>query len=239
MLLDEMNLARVEHCFSDWLACTESRRDRGDGAIMQHPVPLHRSPNEMKARLVAPDGSMTEETVPPSLELPTNLVVTGTVNVDETTYGFSPKVLDRAMVIEFDTVDLDELRSPSGPPASSGPVYRFPEALPPFRLARAEDYAALPSGTHEQSIMGTYYRIVLVSRGRHHSSDRAQDGAMPDRTVRVRPHSAPSCRLPSPTWPVLPKGSVPSRRSRIRRPFLRCRQRASGSLLISCPTVRP
>jgi 5-methylcytosine-specific restriction endonuclease McrBC GTP-binding regulatory subunit McrB len=43
--------------------------------------------------------------------LPTNLVVTGTVNLDETTYGFSPKVLDRAMVIEFDLVDLDDLRS--------------------------------------------------------------------------------------------------------------------------------
>ena len=49
--------------------------------------------------------------MPASLALPTNLMVTGTVNVDETTYGFSPKVLDRAMVLEFDEVNLEYLRT--------------------------------------------------------------------------------------------------------------------------------
>src|ERR1700730_10191489 len=111
MLLDEMNLARVEHYFSDWLSCTESRREIEDGTIIQHPVALHRSEKPMEARLFESDGSFTNVPVPPSLELPTNLVVTGTVNVDETTYGFSPKVLDRSMVIEFDEVDLERLRS--------------------------------------------------------------------------------------------------------------------------------
>ncbi len=92
MLLDEMNLARVEHYFSDWLACSESRRIADDGSISQQSVPLHRSKNTMETTLANPDGSTETLPVPASLALPTNLVVTGTVNVDETTYGFSPKV---------------------------------------------------------------------------------------------------------------------------------------------------
>ena len=67
--------------------------------------------------------------MPASLTLPTNLIVTGTVNVDETTYGFSPKVLDRAMVLELDEVDLERLRS--GRSGVSAESYRFPETLTP------------------------------------------------------------------------------------------------------------
>jgi 5-methylcytosine-specific restriction endonuclease McrBC GTP-binding regulatory subunit McrB len=44
---------------------------------------------------------------PPRLAVPWNVYFTGTVNVDETTYTFSPKVLDRAHVLEFQQVDLD------------------------------------------------------------------------------------------------------------------------------------
>lgn len=47
MLLDEMNLARVEHYFSDWLACAESRRPGPNGAVEQQSVPLHRSNEPM------------------------------------------------------------------------------------------------------------------------------------------------------------------------------------------------
>lgn len=43
--------------------------------------------------------------MPPLLNLPRNLFIVGTVNVDETTYMFSPKVLDRANVIEFRATD--------------------------------------------------------------------------------------------------------------------------------------
>ncbi len=39
--------------------------------------------------------------VPAEINLPKNLFIIGTVNIDETTYMFSPKVLDRANVIEF------------------------------------------------------------------------------------------------------------------------------------------
>ena len=150
MLLDEMNLARVEYYFSDWLACTESRRWMADGTIRQQAVPLHRSHAPMVATQVESGGALKTFSVPASLEPPTNVVVTGTVNVDETTHGFSPKVLDRAMVIEFDDVDLDRLRN--GAPAQTGNNFQLPEDLPPFRLATREDFAALPPTLHDQLV---------------------------------------------------------------------------------------
>ena len=151
MLLDEMNLARVEHYFSDWLACSESRRLRPDGSITQQAVPLHRSTDRMVTTLAKSDGSTETLPVPASLTLPTNLVVTGTVNVDETTYGFSPKVLDRAMVLEFDEVKLEQLRK--GSSSVDAGTYRFPETLPPFELATRADYEALRLAAHQHLVV--------------------------------------------------------------------------------------
>ena len=81
LILDEMNLSHVERYFADILSAIESGE----------PIPLH----EDAARKA--DG----RDVPRQLSLPDNLFIIGTVNVDETTYMFSPKVLDRANVIEF------------------------------------------------------------------------------------------------------------------------------------------
>lgn len=82
--LDEMNLAVVEHYFADILSAMESGQR----------IELH-------AFETAVDG------VPPFVEIPMNFFVVGTVNVDETTHQFSPKVLDRAYTIEFNVVQLD------------------------------------------------------------------------------------------------------------------------------------
>ena len=92
VVLDEMNLARVEHYFSDFLSALESGE----------PIPLHDSEE------VEEGGTESESdtVVPRKLRVPDNVFFTGTVNVDETTYMFSPKVLDRAFTIEFDLVDL-------------------------------------------------------------------------------------------------------------------------------------
>lgn len=78
LILDEMNLSHVERYFADFLSAMES----GEG------IPLHK---------------ITEATldIPQILSLPKNLFIIGTVNIDETTYMFSPKVLDRANTIEF------------------------------------------------------------------------------------------------------------------------------------------
>ena len=78
LILDEMNLSHVERYFADILSSMESGE----------PIRLHTMGGTL-------DG------VPATLRLPANLYVVGTVNVDETTYMFSPKVLDRANVIEF------------------------------------------------------------------------------------------------------------------------------------------
>jgi 5-methylcytosine-specific restriction protein B len=92
-ILDEMNLARVEHYFSDFLSTLES----GEPLVLHDEVAVERGD---------PDAEEDAPLVPRSLLLPPNLFFTGTVNVDETTHMFSPKVLDRAFVIELNDVDL-------------------------------------------------------------------------------------------------------------------------------------
>lgn len=96
VILDEMNLAKVEHYFSDFLSIMESRTpDNPQGEALV----LH---ERREAR--THDGL----TVPGRLHIPANVFFTGTVNVDESTYMFSPKVLDRANVIEFNEVRIDD-----------------------------------------------------------------------------------------------------------------------------------
>ena len=89
LILDEMNLSHVERYFSDFLSVMESK-DK---------FKLHSS----ESNLNITDGDKFEKSieVPNVLDWPKNLFVVGTVNIDETTYMFSPKVLDRANVIEF------------------------------------------------------------------------------------------------------------------------------------------
>ena len=146
LLLDEMNLARVEHYFSDWLSCSESRRVDHHGEMAQQPIVLHRSIEPVAIRLGDQDCA-----VPEALPIPPSVVVTGTINVDETTYGISPKVLDRAMVIEFDDVNLNRLRDAS---PSSGQAGRFniPSQLPSYSPATTEHYVELPDHIHASLI---------------------------------------------------------------------------------------
>jgi hypothetical protein len=88
VVLDEMNLARVEYYLSDVLSAIETReRIR----LHDHGVPL--------------EGSKGTP-VPAALPLPSNLYITGTINIDETTNPVSNKVLDRAVVIDMSVVDL-------------------------------------------------------------------------------------------------------------------------------------
>ncbi len=99
IILDEMNIAKVEHYFSDFLSAMESRWIDAGGKVHQEPIRLHNQGDEGEW---GPGPG-----VPSEIALPLNVYVTGTVNVDESTYMFSPKVLDRANVIEFNDVCLD------------------------------------------------------------------------------------------------------------------------------------
>lgn len=100
--LDEMNLARVEYYFSTFLSAMES--------------------GSKEFELPGFNGDMEYKT-----SIPSNLFFTGTVNMDETTYRFSPKVLDRANTIEFHEIDL--LKSREKPDASLA----NPELSDPFK----------------------------------------------------------------------------------------------------------
>lgn len=88
LILDEMNLSHVERYFADFLSTMES-----GGTI-----PLHK---------ILPEPTKDLITIPQILKLPKNLFIIGTVNIDETTYMFSPKVLDRANTIEFRLTEED------------------------------------------------------------------------------------------------------------------------------------
>lgn len=112
LCLDEMNLAPVEQYFAEYLSVIESRKLNPDGTITTDPIieyentdaygslidQLFDTPEERKAYKTNEDGKR--------LTIPQNLFVVGTVNMDETTFSFSRKVLDRAMTIEMNEVDL-------------------------------------------------------------------------------------------------------------------------------------
>ena len=94
LILDEMNLSHVERYFADFLSAMESGE----------PIKLHPEGDEWKN-----EGGSWKDGVPDKVYLPSNLFIIGTVNIDETTYMFSPKVLDRANVIDF-SVSKDEMK---------------------------------------------------------------------------------------------------------------------------------
>ena len=92
LILDEMNMSYVERYFADFLSAMESKEA----------IPLWNGCPE-------PENEDDEwDDTPTSIKLPNNLFIIGTINVDETTYMFSPKVLDRANVIEF-KISSDEM----------------------------------------------------------------------------------------------------------------------------------
>lgn len=86
--LDEMNLAHVEYYFADFLSAMESNQQ------------LELNSTQTKTQ----DGTYMS----PKIHIPENFHIIGTVNIDETTKEFSPKVLDRANTIYLNTVDLDQ-----------------------------------------------------------------------------------------------------------------------------------
>ena len=96
--LDEMNLARVEHYFADFLSVLETARRVSDGEWSTDLVVLAQGCEHIET-----DGWGE---IVAQMSIPSNLFIVGTVNMDETTYAFSPKVLDRANTVAFDEVDL-------------------------------------------------------------------------------------------------------------------------------------
>ncbi len=143
LILDEMNLARVEHYFSDFLSCLES------GV----PIDLQDHPSA--------GVDDTEETlsVPAQLAIHNNVFITGTVNIDETTYMFSPKVLDRAFTMELNEVNLAALgqREPlSGVDSNTLYLHHFPGQLQYTHKPNSldwEEFGRLLNGELQQVVL--------------------------------------------------------------------------------------
>ena len=111
LCLDEMNLAPVEQYFAEFLSVIESRKQENgtvvtDPIVDYEPTEAYKSlidqlfdDDEIRAEYLKEEGGKR-------LSIPQNLIVVGTVNMDETTFSFSRKVLDRAMTIEMNEVNL-------------------------------------------------------------------------------------------------------------------------------------
>ena len=119
LCLDEMNLAPVEEYFAEFLSAIESRsfeKHNGEKVYVTDPIikpfdsfgptccgeMMRYIREDLKIDLPL---SFENELRHKGLTLPKNLIVIGTVNMDETTYSFSRKVLDRAMSFEMNDVD--------------------------------------------------------------------------------------------------------------------------------------
>jgi len=139
VILDEMNLARVEHYFSEFLSFIETReRDNDDVTITEALV----------SRADVNGGY--------PVYLPQNLMVVGTVNMDETTHAFSRKVLDRANAIEMNDIDL-AWADPKRDVAPVSDIYA--DALRASFL-NSNDL----SDTHKQNLAGPMEMLMKVNR---------------------------------------------------------------------------
>lgn len=148
--LDEMNLAHVEYYFSQFLSAMEEESP-ADRRLLLFSESTGRRLAEQQ------DGRVPERVV----LLPTNLLFTGTINVDETTQPISDKVVDRANTLEFFTVDLDKIpdRQPPSPvievSADLWNGFRTYEPDTQFRQQLVEIGAIL-----NRAGMGLGYRVV-------------------------------------------------------------------------------
>jgi hypothetical protein len=141
LVLDEMNLAHVERYFADILSGMESAQ----------PCLPHLTKNAQ--------GYWLADPVEPRIALPANLFIAGTVNVDETTYMFSPKVLDRANTIEFRVRSEDlnpSIRKPqSCKAAPDGWARQF------LNLALAPEWPPLPNQEQLVSWLKRLHELLM------------------------------------------------------------------------------
>lgn len=127
LCLDEMNLAPVEQYFAEYLSVVESRKRNATCKVETDPIlkpEFEKERNGEHAEFVpkawykklidellvdcsdSQKDVLKQQFIDEGITIPQNLIIVGTVNMDETTFSFSRKVLDRAMTIEMNEVDL-------------------------------------------------------------------------------------------------------------------------------------
>ena len=115
--LDEMNLAPVEQYFAEFLSVLETRSRDNEGNVVTGALvdkQYFKDDTKMSTELGLDKGDewtikVRSDLVNKGLTLPPNLIVIGTVNMDDTTYQFSRKVIDRAMTIEMNGGELSQM----------------------------------------------------------------------------------------------------------------------------------
>ncbi|RXT00975.1 hypothetical protein EIZ39_25760 [Ammoniphilus sp. CFH 90114] len=136
--LDEMNLARVEHYFSDFLSVMETERWEG--------------------RRIITDTLLSGEENLGSIYIPDNVYLVGTVNMDETTHPFSKKVLDRAQAIEFNYINLNSFPDDARETNEQRPMRVVNSFLMRDYLTLEDAYTSYP-----ELIKGTTERLVKMN----------------------------------------------------------------------------
>jgi hypothetical protein len=101
-----MNLAPVEQYFAEYLSIIETRQLQDEKIETDYLISKGSFENEALYFQLLVDLELNEIQFSNGIGIPSNLVVIGTVNMDETTHSFSRKVLDRAMTFEMNNVDL-------------------------------------------------------------------------------------------------------------------------------------
>lgn len=107
LCLDEMNLAPVEQYFAEYLSIIETRANHSGKISSDYLLSIADFENPDLYRQILADLGVSDNLhFTEGISIPDNLIVIGTVNMDETTHSFSRKVLDRAMTFEMNIVDL-------------------------------------------------------------------------------------------------------------------------------------
>ncbi len=149
-LIDEMNLARVEHYFAEILSAIEDRRLSPLGGFDSSAIITQTLPDEF--------AEWQDQ------HIPGNLGIVGTVNMDESSHGFSRKVLDRAFTIELSEIELDWQPRGSNDLSMSNDSAN-PKSWPrEYWNCRASRLAELESGKYEDEIRAVVEMLKLVNQ---------------------------------------------------------------------------
>ncbi|GGJ33055.1 McrB family protein [Paenibacillus hunanensis] len=157
--LDEMNLARVEHYFSDLMSLLETQQWLLENFTQQYDgvetKEIITAPLFLKSAL----DTVEDQELYGGFGIPENVYIIGTVNMDETTYPFSKRVLDRANTIEFNQIDLSQL------PSYSQFAEQLSTTVPVEHTFLRSDYLQIIDGmnSHKELIRRTTDRLVKVN----------------------------------------------------------------------------
>lgn len=153
LILDEMNLSHMERYFADFLSTMES----GDE------IKLY-SGTDRFAELDADDKPILNSKIPNKIILPKNLFIIGTVNIDETTYMFSPKVLDRANTIEFRITpqEMDEFYKSNKPLDMDAILGQGKEQAPDFMSLAAGKDLYIDRSRHKETFVSFFETLQVA-----------------------------------------------------------------------------